>query len=219
MVKALLGRKVGMTQVFLESGRRVPVTALRVGPCTVVQVKAAERDNAAAVQIGFEERKLKNTNGPLRGHFEAAGVTPKQLLRDVPLEGEEAPEVGQELGVELFDGVAFVDVRGVSKGRGTAGVVRRHGFSGAPKTHGGRFGRRGGSIGASASPSRVLKGKKMAGRMGNERVTVRNLEVVKIDPEQGVMLVKGAVPGPNGGYVTVRKAVAPPRKAVRQQSE
>ncbi|KPK65611.1 MAG: 50S ribosomal protein L3 [Planctomycetes bacterium SM23_32] len=206
MVRALLGKKIGMTQVFEESGRRVPVTVLRVGPCTVLQVKTAESDNAAAAQIGFEERKRKSTPRPLLGHFEKAGVTPKRLLRDVPLEGDELPEPGQELGVGIFEGVERVDVIGISKGRGTAGVVRRHGFSGAPETHGGRFGRRTGSIGASTSPGHVLKGKRMPGHMGAERVTVRNLRVVSIDPEQGLMLVKGSVAGANGSYVVVRKA-------------
>lgn len=206
MVKALLGKKMGMTQVFDEAGERVPVTVLRVGPCAVTQVKTAETDQKPAVQVGFEERKRKNTTKPMLGHFQKAGVTPKQVLRDVELDGEEQPETGQQLTVEEFDGVALVDVVGVSKGRGFAGVVRRHGFSGGPKTHGGRFDRGPGSIGSSASPGRVLKGRRMAGHMGAERVTVRNLQVVRVDPEQDVLLVKGSVPGPTGGYVLVRKA-------------
>ena len=210
MVEALLGKKVGMSQVFDETGERVPVTVLRVGPCVVTQVKTAETDEAEAVQIGFEEAKEKNVPGPLKGHFRKAGVKPMRMLRDVPASGDEMPELGQELTVEVFGGTAYVDVEGTSKGRGFAGVVRRHGFSGSPKTHGGRFGRRGGSIGTSATPSRVLKGKKMAGQMGAERTTVRNLEVVKLIPEQDVMLVKGAVAGARGGYVLVRKAVRPP---------
>jgi large subunit ribosomal protein L3 len=219
MVKALLGRKVGMTQVFQDSGQRVPVTVLRVGPCTVVQVKTAESDDVAAVQIGFEEAKRKNTPRPQLGHFEQAGVTPMRVLRDVPPDGDQMPELGQELGVGVFEGVGRVDVVGVSKGRGTAGVVRRHGFAGAPETHGGRFGRRTGSIGASASPSRVLKGKRMAGHLGAARVTVRNLEVIGIDPEQDVMLVKGSVPGSKGSLVLVRKAVAPRhRRSARREA-
>jgi len=212
MVKALIGKKLGMTQLFDEAGRQVPVTVLQVGPCTVVQVKRAETDNAVAVQIGFGQRKLKNAPKPLVGHCRKAGVGPQRLLRDVPPEGEELPEPGQELTVELFEGVEFVDVTGTSKGRGFAGVVRRHGFSGAPETHGGRFGRRGGSIGASASPSRVVKGQKMPGQMGACPVTVRNLKVVRLVPEQNLMLVRGAVAGSNGSYVLVRKAVRPGKK-------
>jgi large subunit ribosomal protein L3 len=213
MLKALLGTKMGMTQVFDEAGRRVPVTILQVGPCAVTQVKTAETDGVAAVQIGYDDRKRKNTIKPQQGHFAKAGVTPRQILRDVEPEGDELPELGQEFGVEVFDGVGFVDICGMSKGKGTAGVMKRHGFHGAPETHGGRFGRRGGSIGTSASPSRVLKGKKMAGRMGMDRVTVRNLAVVKRMPEENLMLVRGSVPGPNGGYVLIRKAVLPPVKA------
>ncbi|MHC4591112.1 MAG: 50S ribosomal protein L3 [Planctomycetota bacterium] len=212
MVKALLGKKIGMTQVFDDQGRRVSVTILRVGPCTVTQVKTQETDNVAAVQIGFDERKRKNTPKPQAGHFAKVRATPKKVLRDVPPDGEEMPDVGQELTVDVFEGVPRVDVIGVSKGRGTAGVVKRHGFKGSPATHGGRFGRRGGSLGSSASPSRVFKGKKMPGRMGAERVTTRNLEVVKVAPEHNLMLVKGAVAGSNGGYVLVRKAVAPHRR-------
>lgn len=213
MVRALLGKKLGMTQVFDESGKRLPVTVLRVGPCTVVQVKPEETDNIAAVQIGFQERKRKKTSRPLAGHFAKGGVSPKQILTDVPPDGDQMPEPGQQIGVGIFEGVSHVDVVGVSKGRGFAGVVKRHGFSGSPATHGGRFGRRTGSIGASASPSRVWKGQKMPGRMGGRRTTVRNLEVVKIDPERHLMLVKGSVAGSNGSYVLVRKAIAPPRRA------
>ncbi len=211
MVKALLGKKIGMTQVFDEAGKRVPVTVLRVGPCAVTQVKAS-RGERSAVQIGFGERKRKNTPQPLLGHFEKAGVLPKRILQDVKPEGDQLPEPGDELTVELFDGVEHVDVTGTSKGKGFAGVMRRHGFSGAPETHGGRFGRGPGSIGSSASPARVVKGHHMAGHMGAERVTVRNLEVVEIDPERNLMLLKGSVPGPNGGFVIVRKAVAAPAK-------
>ena len=210
MVKALLGRKLGMTQVFDSDGTRVPVTVLRVGPCTVAQVKTAETDKAAAVQIGVEERKRKNTPNPLIGHFEKAGTTPKRFLRDVEPDGDEMPEPGQEITVNIFDGVSHVDISGVSKGRGTAGVVRRYGFKGSPKSHGGRFGRSTGSIGASASPSRVVKGKKMPGHMGAAKVTVRNLEVVQILPEQDLLLVKGSVAGSKGGFVIVRKSARAP---------
>jgi len=184
MVKALLGKKVGMTQIFDEAGRRIPVTVLRVGPCPVTQVKTAETDGVTAVQIGLGERKRKNTPQPLLGHFEKAGVKPQRTLHDVEPDGEELPEPGQELSVSIFEGVSHVDVSGVSKGRGFAGVVKRHGFGSSPKTHGGRFGRGPGSIGSSASPGRVLKGMRMAGHMGAARVTVRNLQVLEVDAER-----------------------------------
>lgn len=179
-----------------------------MGPCTVTQVKTGETDNVAAVQIGFEERKRKSLTKPVLGHFEKAGVTPKRVLRDVPPEGDQMPQVGQEISVGIFEGVRRVDVIGVSKGRGTAGVVKRHGFSGSPETHGGRFGRHSGSLGSTTSPGRVVKGMRMAGHMGAARATVRNLEVVRLDADRNLMLVKGAVAGHNGSYVVVRKAVA-----------
>ena len=212
MVKALIGKKIGMTQVFDESGRHVPVTVLQVGPCVVTQVKTEETDGYRAVQIGFGDRKKKNTTKPLLGHLEKARAAPLRMLRDVPPDGDEMPEPGQELDVRLFEGVTHVDVTGTSKGRGFAGVIKRHGFSGSPKTHGGRFGRRGGSIGTSATPSHVQKGRKMAGHMGAERVTIRNLTVVKLIPERNLMLVKGGIAGSNGGYVIVRKARLAPGK-------
>jgi large subunit ribosomal protein L3 len=211
MVKALIGKKIGMTQVFDESGKHVPVTVLQVGPCVVTQVKTEETDNVAAVQVGFMERKRKNTTQPLLGHFEKADATPKQVVHDVAPEGDELPEPGQELGADIFEETDYVDVTGTSKGRGFAGVVRRHGFATAPKTHGGRFGRTGGAIGTSATPARVIKGVKMPGQMGNEQVTIRNLQVVKVDAERNLVLVKGSVAGPKGGFVMVRKAIRPPR--------
>jgi large subunit ribosomal protein L3 len=206
MVKALIGKKIGMTQVFDDSGGHVPVTVLQVGPCVVTQLKREGTDNVTAVQIAFGERKRKNTPRPLLGHFEKAGVTPKRVLRDVRLDGDEMPEAGQEFGAAEFEGVTHVHVTGTSKGRGFAGVVKRHGFAGSPETHGGRFGRRGGSIGTSATPSRVLKGRKMAGHMGAERVTIRNLQVIKLDVQRNLMLVKGSTAGSNGSVVVVRKA-------------
>lgn len=209
MVKALIGKKLGMTQIFDEAGRRIPVTVLQVGPCAVTQVKSPEVDRVAAVQLGFDGRKRKNTTQALVGHFEKAGVDLKRVLRDVAPEGNEMPALGQELRVDLFGAVKHVDVIGLSKGRGFAGRVKRHHFHGSPKTHGGRFGRGSGSIGSNTWPGRVIKGKRMAGHMGNSQVTVRNLEVIQVDAEQDLMLVKGSVPGPNGGYVVVRKAVLP----------
>jgi large subunit ribosomal protein L3 len=207
MVKALIGKKIGMTQVFDEAGRRIPVTVLQVGPCAVTQVKSAETDRVAAVQIGFGVRKRKNTPGALLGHLEQAGAGLKRMLRDVAPDGQELPAPGQELKVGLFEGVKHVDVIGLSKGRGFAGSTKRHHFHGAPETHGGRFGRGSGSIGSNSSPGRVVKGKRMAGHMGASQVTMRNLEVVEVDSERDLLLVKGSVPGGNGGYVMVRKAV------------
>jgi large subunit ribosomal protein L3 len=212
MVKALLGKKIGMTQVFGEAGERIPVTVLQVGPCTVTQVKTAESDGVAAVQIGFDQRKKKNVVKALAGHFEKAGVAPLRVLRDVPPDGEQMPEPGQEIGVEVFEGVPQVDVIGLSKGKGFAGVVKRYGFGASPETHGGRFGRHPGSIGSSAAPSRVFKGKRLPGHMGHDRVTVRNLQVVQVDRARNLMLVKGSVAGCNGSYVLVRKAVAKGRR-------
>ncbi len=203
MVKALLGKKIGMTRVFDDSGKAVPVTVLCVGPCAVVQVKEDE----GAVQIGFDERKRKNTPKPLQGHFARAGVTPKRILRDVELgDGGGECEPGLELTVEEFAHCSAVDVVGVSKGRGFAGVVKRHGFRGGPASHGSKFHRTAGSVGPGTSPGRVIKGRKMPGRMGNERVTSRNLKVVRVDGARNLLLVKGAVAGSNGGYVMVRKA-------------
>ena len=208
MVKALIGKKIGMTQIFDEAGKHVPVTVLQVGPCLVTQVKTEESDNARAVQIGFGERKRKRTTKAALGHFQKAGVTPRQVLRDVALDGADLPEPGQELNVSEFEGVSHVDVIGTSKGRGFAGVVRRYRFGSSPETHGGRFGRHGGSIGTSATPSHVQKGRKMPGHMGAERVTMRKLKVVSLDADRNLMLVKGGVAGRNGGIVLIRKAGA-----------
>ena len=206
MVEALLGRKIGMTQIFDDAGRFVPVTVLEVGPCAVTQVKTVQRDGVSAVQVGFEDAKRKNVTQPLLGHFAEAGVAPKRFLQDVAVDEGEEPELGQELTVAEFEGVGHVDVVGTSRGRGFAGVVRRHGFHASPATHGGRFGRHAGSIGCSAFPGRVIKGRRMPGQMGARRVTVRNLQVVEVDPERDLIIVKGSVPGPKGGLVLVRKA-------------
>jgi len=209
MVKALIGRKLGMTQIFDEAGRRIPVTVLQVGPCSITQVKSPEVDRVAAVQLGFGGRKRKNTTQALVGHFEKAGVDLMRVLRDVAPEGSEMPAPGQELRVDLFSAVKHVDIIGVSKGKGYAGTMKRHHFHGAPESHGGCKPRGPGSNGSNTWPGRVIKGKRMAGHMGNAQVTVRNLEVIQVDVEQDLMLVRGGVPGPNGGYIVVRKAVLP----------
>jgi large subunit ribosomal protein L3 len=208
MLKTLIAKKLGMTQIFDEQGQHVPVTVLQVGPCVVTQVKTAETDRVAAVQIGFGERKRKNTTKPMAGHFDKVGVAPRQFLRDVAPDGDEMPEPGAEFNASEFEGVTHVNVTGTSKGKGYAGVMKKYGFAGSPASHGGRFGRRGGSIGTSATPSKVQKGRKMSGQMGNKQVTVRNLQVVRVDTERNVLLVKGAVVGANGGIVLVSKTGA-----------
>ncbi len=208
MTKALLGKKIGMTQIFDEAGVLVPVTVLQVGPCFVVQVKNDREGSCKAVQIGFDERKRKNTPRPQLGHFDKARVDPRRVLRDVEPEDGAELEPGQSLGAEVFSGIEFVDVTGISKGRGFAGVIKRHGFHGGPASHGSQTHRRPGSIGPGTSPGRVFKGKKLPGHMGAERVTVRNLRVARVEEGRNLILVRGAVPGHNGGYVLVRKTKA-----------
>ncbi len=207
MIDALLGKKAGMTSVYTDDGRLLPVTVIELGPCTVLQVKTPERDGYRALQLGFEDRKRKNVTQPMRGHFKRAGSEPKRFVREVDWDGEDDIEDGSVVTVEQFADVKKVDVTGMTKGRGFQGVVKRHGFRGGPKTHGqGDRLRAGGSIGQAADPSRVFPGTKMAGRMGGKRKTVRNLKVVRVDPERNAILVNGAVPGPNKGYVVVSRA-------------
>lgn len=239
MAVGLLGRKVGMTQVYNEEGRLLPVTVIEAGPCTVLQLRSQERDGYEAVQIGFDDnlsekdkarpadqRNRARASRADRGRVVSlgskrekakqeagvellprAGGEPKKLVREFRTDGEaHGCEVGQELTVELFADVSHIDVIGTSKGRGTAGVMKRHNFAGQRATHGvKRVHRHGGSIGMSADPARVLKGTKMPGRYGNAKSTVRNLEVVRVDKENNMLLVRGAVPGPNGGYVVIRQ--------------
>lgn len=205
MIEGLLGKKLGMTQIFDESGQVVPVTALEVGPCVVTQVKTPARDGYSAVQLGFGTKK--RLKSPERGHLRASGAQ-SRYLREFKAKEADEYQVGQVLDCGMFKPGARVDVTGTSKGRGFAGVMKRHGFGGGPKTHGqSDRARAPGSIGASATPGRVLKGLRMAGQMGNERVTVQNLEVVRVDPERNLVLVRGSVPGANNGLVLVRHAV------------
>ncbi len=206
MLTSLLGKKIGMTQVTDGQGRVVPVTVLQAGPCEVLQVKTSQRDGYEAVQLGFDEKKAKNTTRPLEGHFAAAGVAPKRFVREVPGDGAEH-EPSEAVTVEIFNDVHFVDVIGTSKGKGFAGVMKRWGFAGHKATHGASGKRVLGSIGMSAWPSRVLRGKKMPGQMGNRRVMVKGLEVIKVDRERNLLLVKGAVPGHNGSYVQIKRSV------------
>ena len=203
-VKALIGKKIGTTQFFVEGGEAVCVTAVEVGPCTVTQVKAADRDGYDSVQLGYEE--VKRLNSPRRGHLKDAGGLFRHL-REVEADDTEGIEVGQRLDVSLFEAGEKVDAIGLSKGRGFAGGVKRHGFHGGPKTHGQSDRHRApGSIGAGSSPGRVIKGLKMAGHMGNKRITVRNLQVVQADPERNLLLLMGSVPGARNSLVVIRKS-------------
>jgi large subunit ribosomal protein L3 len=216
MLEGMIGRKLGMTQIFLEDGTLVGVTVLEAGPCVVVQRKTSDRDGYDAVQLGLvDPRASKRANKPTRGHHEKAGVPPTRLLREFRLEPGADLKAGERVLVDLFSGVPRVDVIGTSKGKGFQGVMRRHNFSGGASSHGSMFHRAPGSIGASAFPSRVFPGMRGPGHMGDVRVTVKNLKVVKIDVERNLLLVRGAVPGPTGAKVLIRKSkgVAPAAKA------
>ena len=205
-MSGILGKKVGMTQVFDESGEARPVTVIEAGPCPIVQIKTADTDNYQAVQLGFGNRK--KISRPKQGHLNKAEVESCQFLREFRVDSLEGLSVGSTIDVGIFSEGDFVDVAGESKGRGFAGVVKRWGFKGGRKSHGGEQDhRRPGSIGASAYPARVFKGKKMPGRMGGERVTVQNLQVVKADAERNLLVVKGAVPGPPNGLLMIKKSV------------
>lgn len=205
MIDSILGRKLGMTQVYDAAGKVVPVTVIEAGPCAVLQVKTEDTDGYAALQLGFAEKREKSTTKPLMGIFRKAGVAPKRFVREVPSDGEEH-KAGDTITVDIFKEVHFVDVTGISKGRGFAGVVKRHHFAGQPDGHGAMGHRVPGSIGSSAYPSRVLKGVRMAGHMGAARAFSRGLEVVKIDSEKNLLLVKGSIPGFNNGFVIIQKS-------------
>ena len=202
----LLGKKIGMTSVFDAAGKNVPCTVIEVGPCTVTQVKSVEKDGYAAVQVGFQEAKEKHTSAPLMGHFKKAGVTPKRHLAEFK-DFEKEYNLGDVITVDLFEDTKFVDVIGTSKGHGYQGVVKRHGFGGVGQTTHGQHNRarKPGAIGACSYPAKVFKGMRMAGQMGNERVTVSNLQVLKVIPEQNLLVIKGSVPGYNGSIVIVEK--------------
>ncbi len=209
MVNGIIGKKVGMTQIFAPDGTVTPVTVIKAGPCVVVQLKTVSTDGYEAVQIGLvEEKTQKNVNKPMKGHFARAGVPPTRILREFRVEnGAASVNVGDKVLVDQFSENDVVDVIGTSKGRGFAGFIKRHGFGGGRATHGSMFHRAPGSIGASAYPSRVIKGTRMAGHMGVERKTIKNLKVVKVNADENILLVKGAVPGPNGAYVLIRKKI------------
>lgn len=202
----LLGRKHGMTQIFAEDGRVEGATVVQLGPCVITQVRTQETDGYDAIQLGFEDVKDKHVTKPLIGHFKKSGVAPKRFLREQRLSKPAEQAVGDTLSAELFSEGQLVDVIGTTKGRGFAGTIKRHGFSRGNETHGCMNVRRPGSIGCSAYPSRVFKGKRMAGHMGVKRHTQKNLRVVRVDAERGLIFVAGAVPGPTGGFVQVQAA-------------
>lgn len=206
MVEGLIGKKVGMTQNFDEQGNVIPITVLKVGPCSVIQKKTKGKDGHTALQLGFvEEKPLKDPNKPFSGHFQKAGIPPVRVLREFRCEKSAEVKEGDTFFVDIFQAGEKVDVVGTSKGKGFAGVVKRHGFKGGKASHGSMFHRAPGSIGASAYPSRVVKGRKLPGHMGHEKVTVRNLTVIHADKENNLLVVKGAVPGAKGEYVLIKK--------------
>lgn len=202
----LIGKKIGMTSIFDEEGRNVPCTVVQAGPCYVTQIRTQDNDGYEAVQIGFDDRKEKNTPKPLNGHFEKAGVKPKRKLWELQFP-EKDLKLGDEIKCDLFQEGELVDVSGYSKGKGFQGVVKRHGFSGVGDQSHGQHGeeRRSGSIGGASDPSRVFKGKMMAGRMGNNKTKIFDLEVLKVRPEDNVLVVKGAIPGYKGSYIIIER--------------
>ena len=206
MQKAIIGKKIGMTQIFSPEGKVIPVTVIEAGPCSVVQKKTVETDGYEAVQLGFGDVKEKHMNKPLSGHFAKSGVALRKVLKEFRLD-EITLNVGDEVKADTFAEGECVDVTGISKGKGYAGTVKRWGTHRGPMTHGSGYHRGPGSLGACSSPSRVFKGKKLAGHLGCEKVTVQNLDVVKVDIERNLIIVKGAVPGPKGGIVTIKNTV------------
>ena len=208
MKKGLIGRKVGMTQIFDEKGNVIPVTVVELGPCTVTQKKTTENDGYNAVQLGFDDMKVTRTNKPMKGHFDKANVAPKKILKEFRLEDDSALNVGDIIKADIFAAGEKVDVVGTSKGKGTAGAIKRWNFSRLKETHGtGPVARHAGSLGACSDPSRVFKGKKLAGHLGAERVTIQNLDVVKVDAENNLIAIQGGIPGPKKGIVMVVNSV------------
>jgi large subunit ribosomal protein L3 len=208
-VKAILGEKLGMTQVFDEDARAVPVTVIRAGPCRVVQIKRPETDGYGAIQIAYREAKPARVTKPMRGHYDRAGVPPHRHLVEIRVDDPDEYQVGQEINVaDVLEKGGLADVAGVSRGKGFQGVMKRHNFSGQGASHGAhKVHRAPGSIGAAATPSRVFRGMKLPGRMGGERTTILNLEVVEVDADRGLLMLRGAVPGAKGAVVLVRRAV------------
>lgn len=207
MKKAILGKKIGMTQIFDENGKQIPVTVLEAGPCVVVQKKTIENDGYNAIQIGYVDAKEKHVNEPMKGHFKKAGVDLKRKLKEFRLEDISAYEVGAEIKADVFSAGDKIDVTGISKGKGFQGAIKRHGQSRGPMAHGSKYHRGVGAMSGSASPGKVFKGKKLPGQMGAEKVTVQNLEIVRVDAEKNLLLIKGAVPGPKNSVVFVKDSV------------
>lgn len=208
MKKAIIGKKIGMTQIFDENGKVIPVTVVEAGPCVVSQKKTVETDGYDALQIGFGDLRPKLVNKPMKGHFDKSNVAPKRVLKECRFEDVNAYNVGDIIKADVFEAGEQVDVVGTSKGKGYAGVIKRWNFGRLKETHGtGPVVRKGGSIGACSDPSRVFKGKKMSGHLGAEQVTVQNLKIAKVDVENNLIAIKGAIPGPNGGTVLIRNSV------------
>ncbi|MFC4804186.1 50S ribosomal protein L3 [Filifactor villosus] len=207
-MKSIVGRKIGMTQIFDEKGVMIPVTVVEAGPVVVTQIKTKETDGYEAVQVGFGEVKEKRVNKPMRGHFAKSGVALKKYVRELKAEdGIENYSLAQEIKADIFEVGEKIDVTGISKGKGFQGTIKRHGQSRGPETHGSHYHRGPGSMGGASDPSKVRKGKKLPGHMGNVRVTIQNLEVARVDAEKNLLLIKGAVPGPKKGLVVIRTAV------------
>ena len=207
-IKGLLGKKLGMTQIFDENNHVVPVTVVEAGPCVITQIRTQETDGYTAIQIAYGDIDPRKVKKPQAGHFNKAGVTPRRHVAEIRMDDVSGYELGQEITANIFDGITFVDVTGITKGKGFAGGMKRHGFAGQGAGHGNQAShRRVGGIGACATPGRVFKGKRMAGRMGQDRVTTQNLKIQKIDADANLILMKGAIPGNRGGIVTVKTAV------------
>ncbi|MDO5391592.1 MAG: 50S ribosomal protein L3 [Eubacteriales bacterium] len=207
MKKAILATKVGMTQIFNDEGVLIPVTVLQAGPCVVTQVKTQENDGYEAVQVGFGEKREKLVNKPEKGQFDKAGVSCKRYVREFKFENAAEYELGQEIKADIFAAGDHIDATAISKGKGFQGAIKRHGQSRGPMAHGSKYHRHAGSNGACSDPSKVFKGKKMPGQMGNKQITVQNLEIVRVDAENNLLLVKGAVPGPKKSLVTIKETV------------
>ena len=207
MKKAILATQVGMTQIFNEDGVLTPVTVLQAGPCVVTQVKTQDNDGYSAVQVGFADKRENLVNKPMKGHFDKAGVSCKRFVREFKLEGAEEMALGQEIKCDVFAAGDKIDATAISKGKGFQGAIKRHGQSRGPMAHGSKYHRHAGSNGAASDPSKVFKGKKMPGQMGHVKVTVQNLEVVRVDAENNLLLVKGSVPGPKKSLVTIKESV------------
>jgi large subunit ribosomal protein L3 len=209
MSKGLIAKKLGMTHVFVDDGRRIPVTVLEAGPCSVIQKKTVAKDGYDAIQLGFELLEAQRVNKPLMGHFKGAAQGAFRVLRELRVTGDDTFAVGDQLTAEMFQAGELVDIVGISKGKGFQGVIKRWNFKGGRASHGSRFHRAPGSIGCSATPSRVFKNKKMPGQLGNEQITIQRLQIVRVDAADNLLLIKGAVPGPTNGFVVIKNTVKP----------